>query len=47
MQWQGAHVAAADIKRENHDMVLVFDNEMADAMVKKAASEAASEAALR
>ena len=41
VQWQRAHVAAADIKRGNHDMVLVFGNETADAMVKKAASEAA------
>ena len=32
---------AADIKHENHDMSLVFGNEMADAMAKKAASEAA------
>ena len=28
VQWQRAHVAAADIKRENHDMVLDFGNEM-------------------
>ena len=41
VQWQRAHVAAADIKRENHDMVLVFGNEMADAVAKQAASEAA------
>ena len=41
MQWQRAHVAAADIKRENHDMVLVFGNEMAGAVAKQAASDAA------
>ena len=39
MLWQRAHVAAADIK--NHDMALVFGNEMADAVAKQAASEAA------
>ena len=32
---------AADVKSENHDMSIVFGNEMADAMAKKAASEAA------
>ena len=41
VQWQRAHVAAADIKRENHDMVLVFGNEMTDAVATQAASEAA------
>ena len=41
VQWQRAHVAAADIKHENHDMALVFGNEMADAVAKQAASEAA------
>ena len=34
VQWQRAHVAAADIKHENHDMALVFGNEMADAVGK-------------
>ena len=37
MQWQRAHVAAADIKHENHDMALVFGNEMADAVAKQVA----------
>ena len=41
MQWQRAHVAAADIKRGNHDMALVFGNEMADAVAKQAANDAA------
>ena len=31
MQWQRAHVDVADIKTENHDMAIVFGNEMADA----------------
>ena len=31
----------ADIKTENHDMAIVFGNGMADAVAKKAASEAA------
>ena len=41
MQWQRANVATAHIKHENHDMALVFANEMADAVAKQAASEAA------
>ena len=41
VRWQRAHVAAADIKSENHDMALVLGNEMADAVAKQAASEAA------
>ena len=41
MQWQRAHVAAAAIKCGNHDMALVFGNEMADAVAKQAANEAA------
>ena len=41
MQWQRAHVAVADIKRENHDMVLVFGNEMADVVAKGERSGAA------
>ena len=41
VQWQRAHVAAADIEHENHDMALVFGNEMADAVAKQAVSEAA------
>ena len=41
VQWQRAHVAAADVMHENHDMALVFGNEMADAMAKQAANEAA------
>ena len=41
MQWQRAHIDVADIKTENHDMAIVFSNEMADAVAKKAASEAA------
>ena len=41
MQWQRAHVAAADIKRGNHDMAHVFGNEMADAVAKQAANDAA------
>ena len=41
VQWQRAHNYAAYIKSENHDMSIVFGNEMADAMDKKAASEAA------
>ena len=41
MQWQRAHIDVADIKNENHDMAIVFGNEMADAVAKKAASEAA------
>ena len=40
MQWQRVHVAATDIKHENHDMALVFGNEMADAVAKQAANEA-------
>ena len=31
----------ADINTENHDMAIVFGNEMADAVAKKAAGEAA------
>ena len=41
MQWQRAHIDVADIKTENHDMAIVFGNEMADAVAKKAANEAA------
>ena len=41
MQWERARVAAADIEHENHVMGLVFGNEMADAVAKQAASEAA------
>ena len=41
VQWQRAHVAAADIKLENHGMSLVFGNEIGDAVAKQAASEAA------
>ena len=41
MQWQRAHVAAANIKHENHDMALVFGNETADAVAKQEANEAA------
>ena len=41
MQWQRAHVDVADINAENHDMAIVFGNEMADAVAKKAAGEAA------
>ena len=41
VQWQRAHIAAADIKPGNHDMALVFGNEMADAVAEQAASEAA------
>ena len=41
VQWQRAHVDVADIKTENHDMAIVFGNEMADAVAKKAAGEAA------
>ena len=41
VQRQRAHVAAADIKDENHEMALVSGNEMADAVAKQAASEAA------
>ena len=41
VQWQRAHIDVADIKTENHDMAIVFGNEMADAVAKKAASEAA------
>ena len=41
MQWQRAHIDVADIKTENHDMAIVFGNEMADAVAKWAASEAA------
>ena len=36
VQWQRAHVAAAGIKQENHDMTLVFGYEMADAVAKRA-----------
>ena len=31
VQWQRAHIDVADIKTENHDMAIVFGNEMADA----------------
>ena len=41
VQWQRAHVAAADMKHEDHDMALVRGNEMADAVAKPAANEAA------
>ena len=41
VQWQRAHVAAADITHENHDMALVLGNEMADVVAKQAANEAA------
>ena len=41
VQWQRAHVDVADINTENHDMAIVFGNEMADAVAKKAAGEAA------
>ena len=41
VQWQRAHIYVADIKTENHDMAIVFGNEMADAVAKRAASEAA------
>ena len=41
VQWQRTRVAAADIKHENHDMALMFGNEMADAVAKQAANEAA------
>ena len=41
VQWQRAHIDAADIKSENHDMAIVFGNEMAGAMAKQAANEAA------
>ena len=41
IQWQRAHIDAADIKSENHDMAIVVGNEMADAMPKQAANEAA------
>ena len=41
VQWQRAHVVAADIKHENHDTALVFGNKMVDAVAKQAASEAA------
>ena len=41
MQWQRAHIDAADIKSENHDMAIVFGNEMADATAMQAANEAA------
>ena len=41
VQWQRPHVAAADIKHGNHDMALVFGNEMADAVAKQAARKAA------
>ena len=37
VQWQRAHVAAADTKRENHDMALIFGHEMDDAVAKQAA----------
>ena len=40
VQWQRAHVAAADIMHENHGMALVFGNEIGDAVAKQAASEA-------
>ena len=39
MQWQRAHVAAADIKHESHGLALVFGNEMADAVAKQAARQ--------
>ena len=45
MQWQRAHVAAAGIKHENHDMALVFGNEMADPVAGRAANEAAQRGA--
>ena len=41
IQWQRAHIDAAVFKSENHDMAVVFGNEMADAMAKQAANEAA------
>ena len=41
VQWQRAHIDAADIKSENRDMAIVFGNEMADATAKQAANEAA------
>ena len=41
IQWQRAHIAVADIEHENHDMALIFTNELADALAKQAASEAA------
>ena len=41
IQWQRAHIAVADTKHENHDMALIFTNELADAVAKQAASEAA------
>ena len=41
VQWQRAHIAVADIKHENHAMALIFGNELADALAKQVASEAA------
>ena len=41
VQWPRAHVAAVDIKHENRDVALVFGSEMAAAVAKLAASEAA------
>ena len=37
IQWQRAHIDAADIKSGNHNTAIVFGNEMADAMAKQAA----------
>ena len=45
VQWQRAHVAAAGIKHENHDMALVFGNEMADPVARRVANEAAQRGA--
>ena len=42
VRWQRAHIDAADVKSENHDMAIVFGHEMADAT-----SQAANDAALR
>ena len=36
VHWQRAHIDVADIKTENHDMAIVFGNEMADAVAKQA-----------
>ena len=47
VQWQRAHIDAADIKSENYDMAIAFGNEMADAMAKQAANEAALRGAVR
>ena len=41
IQRQRGHIAVADTKHENHDMALIFTNELADALAKQAASEAA------